>query len=73
MPNLVIRSRDGREVQISEGNFVFLKDQEGEVNWEWQYLEDHVRSQVDGILQKAEAMVDEVKDMLPDLPMGRLK
>jgi hypothetical protein len=72
MPNLVVRSRDGRELQISDGNFIFLKDQEGEVNWEWQYLED-VHSDVEASPHRAEAMIHQVKDLLPDNPVGRIK
>lgn len=72
MPNLIVRTRDGRELQISDRNFVFLKDQEGEVNWEWEYL-DNMQSDIETILERSEAMVDEVKQLLPDIPMGRLK
>lgn len=72
MPDLLIRTRDGREVQITRGNFIFLKDEEGEVNWEWQYI-DKIHSEVEKILDRSEQMVDEVKRLLPDTPMGRLK
>ena len=72
MPDLLIRTRDGREVQITRGNFIFLKDEEGEVNWEWQYI-DKIHSEVENILDRSEQMVDEVKKLLPDKPMGRLK
>ncbi|MFO7740081.1 MAG: hypothetical protein R6V46_16500 [Desulfatiglandaceae bacterium] len=72
MPNLIVRTRDGRELQISGQNFVFLKDQEGEVNWEWEYL-GNIQSDIEAILERSESMVDEVKHLLPDIPMGRLK
>ena len=72
MPNLIVRTRDGRELQISDQNFVFLKDREGEVNWEWEYL-DNIQSDIETILERSESMVDEVKRLLPDIPMGRLK
>ena len=67
-----MRTRDGRELQISGQNFVFLKDQEGEVNWEWEYL-GNIQSDIEAILERSESMVDEVKHLLPDIPMGRLK
>jgi len=67
-----VRTRDGRELQISGQNFVFLKDQEGEVNWEWEYL-GNIQSDIEAILERSESMVDEVKHLLPDIPMGRLK
>lgn len=72
MPNLVVGSRGGRELQISRGKFIFLRDREGEVNRGWQYVEN-AQPGIEAILERAEAMVDEVKALLPDIPMGRLK
>lgn len=72
MPDLKVKTRDNREIQISRGNFIFLRDEEGEVNWEWQYITT-IHSQIEEILNRSEEFVDEVKRLLPDMPMGRLK
>jgi hypothetical protein len=73
MPHLVIRSEDGRELQISPRNYVFFRDEEGEVNWEWEYLPAEIRSAIQKLVGRADGMLDEVKDLLPDVPMGRIK
>jgi phage pi2 protein 07 len=72
MPNLIVKAQDGRELQISRGGFVYYKDNEGEVNWEWQYISD-LQEDMEKILKRAESMLDEVKSLLPDSPMGRIK
>ena len=72
MPNLVVRTKDGRELQITRNDFIYLKDKEGEVNWEWQYI-DIIHPQIEDLLNRSEQFVDEVKKLLPDKPMGRLK
>jgi len=72
MPDLMIKTEDGRELQITRNNFIFLRDKEGEVNWEWQYI-DVIHPQIEDILKRSEKLVDEVKSLLPDKPMGRLK
>jgi phage pi2 protein 07 len=72
MPNLTIKGRDGRELQIADGGFIYFKDKEGEVNWEWQYI-SKIHPQIEKLLARAESMLDEVKELLPDLPMGSLK
>jgi hypothetical protein len=72
MPNLTIKGRDGRELQIAHGGYIYFRDEEGEVNWEWQYI-PKIHEEIENILTRAEGMLDEVKKLLPDLPMGRLK
>ena len=72
MPHLVVRGEDGRQLQISNRNFVFLRDKEGEVNWEWEYLSEEIRSALQEVLRRAEEMLDEVKDLLPDMPVGKI-
>jgi hypothetical protein len=73
MPNLTIKTEDGRELQISRGSFIFLRDEEGEVNWEWEHLLPEIGQELEGILDRSEAIVNEVKSLLPNIPMGRLK
>jgi len=72
MPNLIVKGRDGRELQISHGGFVYFKDEEGEVNWEWEYI-PKAHEEIENILARAESMLDEIKKLLPDRPMGRIK
>jgi hypothetical protein len=73
MPNLTIKTQDDRELQISRGSFIFLRDEEGEVNWEWEQLLPEIRQELEGILDRSEAMITDVKSLLPNIPMGRLK
>jgi hypothetical protein len=72
MPNLTIKGRDGRELQISQGSFVYFKDEEGEVNWEWEYIPG-IHEEIENILARAERVLDEIKKLLPDRPVGRIK
>lgn len=72
MPNLIVKANDGRELQISRGGFVYYKHKEGEVNWEWQYI-SNLHEDIEKILERAEGMLDEVKTLLPDRPMGKIK
>lgn len=72
MADLIVRDEEGREIQISKGEFIFLKDSEGEVNWDWQYI-DEIQSQIETMLKEAAKYIDQVKELLPDIPMGRLK
>ena len=72
MPHLVVGGEDGRQLQISNRNFVFLRDKEGEVNWEWEYVSEEIRSALQEVLRRAEEMLDEVKDLLPDMPVGKI-
>ncbi len=72
MADLIVRDEEGREIQISKGEFIFLKDSEGEVNWDWQYI-DEIQSQIETMLKEAANYIDQVKELLPDIPMGRLK
>jgi len=69
MPNLTIKGRDGRELQISLGNFIYFKDAEGEVNWEWEYI-PNLHQEIEKLIARTEMMLDEVKKLLPDLPPG---
>lgn len=72
MADLIVRDDEGREIQISKGEFIFLKDSEGEVNWDWQYI-DEIQPQIETMLKESATYIDQVKELLPDIPMGRLK
>jgi hypothetical protein len=52
MSNLTIKGRDGRKLQISRGDFIYFKDDEREVTWEWEYI-PVIHPELEKLLEKA--------------------
>ncbi|MFO7965873.1 MAG: hypothetical protein R6U50_18245 [Desulfobacterales bacterium] len=73
MAKIEIKCDDGREIQISRGNYVFYKEADGKEHfWEWSHFSGREKD-FDRVEETAAGMVRSIEAILPDIPLSAVR
>ena len=69
MFKIEIHAADGRELQMSQGDFIYYKDADGvDTFWEWEKIVP-IEDRFLALFQEADKLVDKAAERLPNIPM----
>jgi hypothetical protein len=73
MFKIEIQADDGRELKLSENNFIYYKGVDGkDVYWEWEHIAGKEKEFLP-LFHQAKALIDDAEKRLPDIPMSGLR
>jgi hypothetical protein len=73
MFKIEIRSDDGREAQISPGNFLYYREENGKEHFfEWNHFTGRDQEFI-RIFETARTILESIESMLPDLPPSAIR
>lgn len=69
MFKIEIHATDGRELKISQGDFIYYKDADGiDTFWEWEKITP-IEGKFEALIEDADNLVDKAAEHLPNIPM----
>ena len=69
MFKIEIHAPDGRELKMSQGDFIYYKDAQGtDTYWEWEKIVP-IEDKFEDLFNDADKLVDQAAERLPNIPM----